>query len=486
MLKLCREHGVRYAERTSPEGSLPHAQCVARFSRDRLGEQPLFCAQAGGEITVGRTYEELFAGGVVKKWRVDALIDFLATGTCVFPGGNTFFDGVFEVPPGHDLIVSEGQASVVEREALPEASEELGEEALPLLRELLTEALGEGLETAALCLSGGLDSSSVAAAWAMRGTPRCFIYGPQGAPDRERALEVSKALGVEPVLLEPEGPGMLDELKELVRILAIPGHIPGAPLPQFRLMRAMALAGVKTVFSGQGGDELFCGYPWHFPLAMKKLRKRDPEAAARLEALHEEHPPFGPVELRMTRRCFTRTSSWVTLNDGGACEALGLSREEAAEREGVRFFAADLEEWDSLRRHGLTGRSLRYLLHYDHRLARHFGVEGRPPLLSRSVVDLVSRFRLDFLYGGGLLKYPMRLLFSELPESVRFEARKTGFWHNGPSLPDLRGEVMRMLETTPLGNLVARPEAVGSMNPGALWRFFSAETLLEEDVRKGA
>ena len=457
--------------------------CGARFSRDRLGEEPLLYAPGEGKIAVGSAYEELFAGGVVKKWRVDALIDFLATGACVFPGGRTFFEGVFEVPPGHDLIVSEGRVSVVEREALPEASEELGEEALPLLREQLTEALGNGLETAALCLSGGLDSSSVAAAWATRGTPRCFIYGPPGAPDRERALTVADVLDVKPVLLEPEGPATIEELKELFRILEIPVHIPGAPLPQFRLMRTMARAGVKTVLSGQGGDELFCGYPWHFPLAMNKLRRRDPETAARLEALHEKRPPFGPVELRMTRRAFTRTSSWVTLSDGGACEVLGLSREETAEREGVRFFAADLENWDSLRRHGLTGRSLRYLLHYDNRLARHFGVEGRAPMLSAPVVDLVSRFRLDFLYGGGLLKYPLRLLFPELPESVRFEARKIGFWHNGPSLPDLRKEVRRMLETTLLGDLIVRPEAVESMNSSTLWRFFSAGTLLEDDAR---
>ena len=102
-----------------------------RLTRDRLGEEPLLYAPGDGEIAVGRTYEELFAGGVPKKWRSEALIDFLATGTCVFPGGRTFFEGVFEVPPGHDLIVSGGRTSVVEREALPEASEELGEEALP-------------------------------------------------------------------------------------------------------------------------------------------------------------------------------------------------------------------------------------------------------------------------------------------------------------------------------------------------------------------
>ena len=482
---MCMESAASLFGCAAPGKSLLPPGDTACFSRDRAGVEPLLYAGLGGGIVSGKTYEELFAAGVPRKWRCEALVDFLATGTCVFPGGKTFFEGVFEVPPGHDLFVSEGSASVVEREPLPEASGELGEETLPLLRDLLEEALGDGLETAALCLSGGLDSSSLAAAWAKRGTPRCFVYGPPGAPDRERALEAAKSLGIDPVLLEPDGPAKLDELKELFRILEIPVHIPGAPLPQFRLIRAMAGDGVKTVLSGQGGDELLCGYPWHFPLAMKKLRSGDPEAAARLEALHEKNPPFGPIELRMTRRCFTRTSSWVVLNDGGACAALGLSHEEAAEREGVRFFGADLDDWDALRRHGLTRRSLRYLLHYDYHLARHFGVEGRAPMLSADVVDLVSRFRLDFLYGEGLLKYPLRLLFPELPESIRFEARKTGFWHNGPSLPDFRGEVRRMLETTILGDLVIRPEMVEKMTPAALWRFFSAGTLLEDDTLIG-
>lgn len=455
----------------------------ALFSRGRLGVKPLLYAPFENGVVVGETYGEIFSTGLVpRRWREEALLDFLSVGTVVFPDGATFFDGVYEVPPGCDLKVSGSRMTVVVREPIPDPSEELGEEALPLLRERLTEALGKSLKGAGLSLSGGLDSTALAAAWARRGKPRCFIYGAPDSDDRELALETAEALGVEPFLYEPEGGVGQEELREMLRILEIPVHIPGGPLPQFRLLASMAERGVKTVLSGQGGDELFCGYPWHFPPAMKRLAERDPETASKFQTLHEERPPFGPLDLRLSRRQFTRTSSWVTLNDGGACQALGLSRDEVAERPGVRWFAADLADWVDLRRHGLTGRSLRYLLHYDHRLVNHFGFEGRAPFLEGGLVDLISRFRLEFLYGGGLLKYPLRRLFPEVPERVRFHTRKSGFWHSGPGLPDFRSEVRRLMESTVLGDLVVCPEMVERMSPAALWRFFSAGTLMEMDA----
>ncbi len=470
------------AERRPSRAFVVPAGEDAVVSRDRLGLEPVVYATFDGGVAVGKTYGDLFGSGrIPKRWRKDAMIDFLAAGIAVFPDGATFFEGVYEVPPGHDLRITSGRWSVAARDLLPDATEELGEEALPRLRERIADAV-EGLgEDAALCLSGGVDSSSIAAAWSRAGKSKCFVYGAPGSEDRKFALETADALVLRPVLPEFAETTDLDELRRMLRVLGIPAHIPGAPLPQFRLMETMARAGVRTVVSGQGGDELFCGYPWHFPPAMEKLRARDPETAARLEALHEARPPFPVLDLRIVRRCFTRTASWVAFSDGGACDALGLTREQVTARDGVRFFAADLGDWDGLRRQGLTVRSLRYLLHYDRRLADHFGLRGSAPLLDAGVVDLVSRFRLDFLYGGGMLKYPLRLLFPEVPERVRFQTRKMGFWHSGPSLPDLRPEVRRLIGQTPLGEFVARPEAVDRMNAGALWRFFVAGTLLEAD-----
>ncbi len=456
----------------------------ARIPQDLLGTSPILYAPFEEGVLVGRTYRELFATKLVqKKWRREALVDFLAAGIVVFPEGQTFFEGVFEVPPGHDLHISGNKASVILRQDLPEPREELGEEALPLLREELIRSLGEIPEKAGLCLSGGLDSTSIAAAWATRGTPRCFLYAASETPDRELALEVAQSLGIKPFLLQPEPKVSSEELETMLTILEIPLHIPLGPLPQFRLLQAMKNEGITTVYSGQGGDELFCGYPWHFPLAMKKLALRNPEKAEAWEALHQESPPFGPLELRLTRRSFTRTESWVTLNDGGACQALGLTRQEVAEHPGVRFFAADCATWEKIRSQGLRNRSLRYLLHYDHRLSHSFGMKGRAPFLTENMVNLVSRLKLDFLYSRGMLKYPLRQLFPEIPKRVRFHTRKTGFWHNGPGMPDLLPSVLRMLEETELGDLVKAPEILPKMSLPALWRFYSAGVLLENKHR---
>ncbi len=455
----------------------------ARIPQNLLGTAPILYASFREGVLVGRTYGELFATKLLsRKWRKEALLDFLTAGVVVFPEGETFFEGVFEVPPGCDLQISGNRASVTLRQNLPEPREELGEEALPLLREELLRAAGEIPEKAGLCLSGGLDSTALAAAWARTGSPRCFLYAASETPDKELALEAAQALGIDPFVLKAESKVSLEELKEMLRILEIPLHIPLGPLPQFRLLGAMKKEGVTTAYSGQGGDELFCGYPWHFPLAMKKLALRDPEKAEAWEKLHQESPPFGPLDLRLTRRSFTRTESWVTLNDGGACKALGVTREEVAERPGVRFFAADCATWEEIRHQGLRNRSLRYLLHYDHRLTRHFGMEGGAPFLSERMVDLVSLFKLDFLYAQGMLKYPLRQLFPEIPERVRLHTRKTGFWHNGPGLPELLPEVLRMLKETELGNLVKAQEMMPKITPAALWRFYSAGVLLEEKI----
>ena len=110
-------------------------------------------------------------------------------------------------------------------------------------------------------------------------------------------------------------------------------------------------------------------------------------------------------------------------------------------------------------------------------------MKGEAPFLSKNVIALVSRFKLDFLYHQGLLKYPLRQIFPEIPERVRLHTRKTGFWHNGPGMPELLPEVLRMLEETSLGDLVKAPGAFSKITPAALWRFYSAGVLLEEKIQ---
>jgi len=166
---------------------------------------------------------------------------------------------------------------------------------------------------------------------------------------------------------------------------------------------------------------------------------------------------------------------------GGASSVIGMSREEIAQRKGVRFFAPDLKNWEELRRHELSVRTLPYLLHYDYRLASYFGLSSCSPFLDGDVVDLVSRFSIDFLYKEGFLKYPLRRLFEKVPEKVRYFTKKRGFWHSSPTLPDLTGEVQRMVRCGEFKNFIAHPEFITKIKSFALWRFFVLGTLMERD-----
>jgi predicted ribosomally synthesized peptide with nif11-like leader len=170
---------------------------------------------------------------------------------------------------------------------------------------------------------------------------------------------------------------------------------------------------------------------------MKKLAVKNPEVAENFETKHLHSPPFPILNLRLARRNFTRTESWVNLNCGGACEVLGITRKDAVKRSGVKFFAPERSSWEEVRNQGLMNRSLRYLLHYDHRLADYFGMEGKAPFLTMPMAELVSKLKLEFLYSGGMLKYPLRKIFPEIPKKVRFHTKKTGFWQNGPEMPNL-------------------------------------------------
>ena len=320
-----------------------------RIPQSLPGITPILYAPFPEGVLVAQSYGELFATKLVpKRWREEALLDFLAAGTVVFPEGKTFFEGVFEVPPGYDLHISGNKAFVTLRENLPEPREELGEEALPLLRKELLRAAEEIPEKAGLCLSGGLDSTALAAAWARTGSPRCFLYATSETPDKELALKASRALEIEPFILKAASKVSLEELKDMLGILEIPLHIPLGPLPQFRLLEAMKKDGVSTVYSGQGGDELFCGYPWHFPLAMKKARppgsgksRRLGKAASGISSLRPSG--IAPYEAKLyPHRKLGNSERWRRLPCSGAyARRGGTTLRSAIFRGGLRHLGRD-------------------------------------------------------------------------------------------------------------------------------------------------
>ena len=133
------------------------------------------------------------------------------------------------------------------------------------LRERLANAVKSRLVAdvpVGLFLSGGVDSSLIAAL-AMRANPKleCFSIGfDEPSFDESRyAREVARALNAQHQLMIFSTREMLDTIHSLPDILDEP--LADASILPTYLLSKFASQKVKVALSGDGGDELFAGYP---------------------------------------------------------------------------------------------------------------------------------------------------------------------------------------------------------------------------------
>ena len=117
-----------------------------------------------------------------------------------------------------------------------------------------------------VALSGGLDSSAIAALAVRKypGVMHAFSVGYSGSPEtdeRKDARDLAEHLGMPFHDIELDAAEMVRLFPELVYwrddpIADISGH------GYYSVMKIARESGVPVMLQGQGGDELFWGYPW--------------------------------------------------------------------------------------------------------------------------------------------------------------------------------------------------------------------------------
>ncbi len=251
------------------------------LARDRAGEKPLYYGWqgegAGAAFLFGSELKALrphpaFGGDVDR----DTLTLYLRY-SCV-PGGRSIYRGLAQVPPGALLTVSlDRREPVIElywsfaEVAKAGAADPFAgtvEEAVDTLEALLREAVGGQLMAdvpLGAFLSGGIDSSTVVALMQAQSTQpvRTFSIGFEeaGYNEADHAKAVAAHLGTahtelyvsprEAQAVIPRLPAIYDEP------FADASQIPTL------LVSQLARRHVTVSLSGDGGDELFGGYPRH-------------------------------------------------------------------------------------------------------------------------------------------------------------------------------------------------------------------------------
>ncbi len=282
------------------------------LARDRLGEKPLFHTFTPDGLWFAsepKSLREVIAGAE-PDW--DAISLYLRRGW--IPTPRTAYAGVAQLPPGGRLVL-EGER--VQEDRYWQVAPLLAERPLDLdldtaahvLRAHLERSVAATLMTSdvpvGVFLSGGLDSTAVAAlARPHVDDLSTFALGfeARGFDERGPAALAASALRTRHRTLTITPELFLEGVQTLAPLLDQPLADP-ALVPTFLLSR-FARADVKVALVGEGGDELFAGYPTYLGGALATYWQRLP---ARIRsALAGAAPHLGAPDGNTTPRWLLR------------------------------------------------------------------------------------------------------------------------------------------------------------------------------------
>jgi len=243
-------------------------------ARDLFGEKPLYFASApGGLFLLSSEIKALIATGLIEpKIDMSSIDAFLAFG--YIPPDRTIYSNIQTLPPGHYLYWKNGVFSkscywqpLLEHRpiSLPDAIERTRE----LLRQAVRRQMVADVPVGAF-LSGGLDSSTIVALMQMQSARPVKTFS-VGFGDYINELPYARAVAnkyaTEHYEIDVGAPDVAAMLLRMAEVYDEP-FADTSNIPTY-LISEFASKHVKVVLSGDGGDELFGGYTWSYPMLVK-------------------------------------------------------------------------------------------------------------------------------------------------------------------------------------------------------------------------
>jgi asparagine synthase (glutamine-hydrolysing) len=301
ILHLYQQHGLDFVSHLNGQFAIAlwdkHLQQLL-LVRDRVGICPLFYTVDQGRFIFGSEVKALkpaLSNGLSLSPQVlDQIFTFWAP---VSP--NTIFENVFEVPPGHMMVVGRNSTRKIQywdwdyNEEFSGVSEEqlIGE-----LHDLLVDATKIRLRSdvpVGAYLSGGLDSSSIVALIHKYGNVplRTFSLNfDQGNFDEaqfQQALTAKLATEHSNILVRADD--IASSFKETIYHTEAP-ILRTAPVPMGLLSGLVRENNFKVVLTGEGADEVLGGYDIFKEAKVRRFWARNPDSQWRPLLLKRLYP----------------------------------------------------------------------------------------------------------------------------------------------------------------------------------------------------
>jgi asparagine synthase (glutamine-hydrolysing) len=476
---------------------------LAMLARDRFGVKPLFTSVRNGLLLFGSEAKAILAHPWSERRINLAALNRELHGA--FLPQDCLFEGISAVAPGTYLLVSRSGIATHRYFKLEPEAAGTARLSFDQATEALEAALGDAVRArfhgdapVGLFLSGGVDSSSVAALAAEATRSKVSAYSIDfvgtGESEREAAELTAERLGLRGVFLEVTAEDMEQAFETSLwhaETLAPNPHGTAKLLLAHRAKRD-----VKAVLTGEGSDELHGGYAYFEHAALLAAAANGAGSSALSKFLVGRGPRDGVMP-----SITPRLRSEMAWSDQGGVPYTAL-RVQAAERN-MRYLMApdfrreagsspsrDMLDWLSgtfpdarvlddvtlSRFVSLLTDLPRYNLGFlGDRAEMANGLEARLPFLDTRVADLLWRLPSEFHRANGEGKRVLRsLLARRLPKTAE-RPKRNFLTPAGPSANLLRGPLAeRWLSTAsirragiyrPLSMLALRQLAEATRDP---------------------
>lgn len=430
---------------------LDTARGTLLLSRDRAGIKPLYYTLVGGDLYFASEIKTLLVL-TGRKFRINrATVARYIEQSLQDDSEETFFEGIRALPAGSfasiDLRSPTHLDPVSYWDPFVNAARWNYDNPQQTFRELFMDAVKLRLRSdvpVGLTLSGGLDSSLIAHAMHTQLGNSDFTVlsavSPGAREDESRFIDImadAYQLDVTKLKLDWQ-PG------EAMGLMQRATWANDSPLGSFSnvafylLMEQAQLHNVKVILSGQGADELLCGYKKFVGFYVRQLlrSKRFGKALTVLAGFVRN----GTVIQQFS---FAEAKRYLAPSQAKAGRSVLSDAAHAAYKAapiGALGSSLAARQWQDYRHY-----SVPFLTHYEDRMSMAFGREIRLPYLDYRLVEYLLNAPDTLKLNHGWTKWLMRDAFKDaLPQAIIWRKDKQGFVN--PQAQWLRHELRAEVE----------------------------------------
>ena len=394
-------------------------------SRDRFGQKPLFYSCSSKTYFFSSEPQQIYSL-VESEPCLSSIRNFILEGDAL-NDGRTFFDNIFEFPAAHTLIIDTDLNTKIEKYwDYPVSEDETTETKFHDFNNILRDAVEIRLEAdvpVSICLSGGIDSTVVAAI-ASEIVPSSelnfFTYKAFDEYDESfYATQIADRLSGKITVVEQQGTPeqYINSLRELVLHMGR-GHSSPAIISSDLIHQRISENLFKVSINGQGADELLAGYKTHYIHSfidqimklklltflksfrhMLQQRSQFSNKILRSVLIRYLRDVSGPFFRKFLRRLYGYEKLISSKHFGYSTPHIFQPQESVA--------------WSSaskLKRHLLLQHQygLKDLLFYEDIVAMKNSIENRSPFLDHRLVDLAFSCDENLKIDNGVEKAVLR------------------------------------------------------------------------------